>query len=465
MGQLPGLNCLNYPNVIRPLVMKLPTSLQRKWDERVVDFALLNDDLYPDFKEFAAEVRKRARLKNHPNVTTYANPKTEPYGKRRSKGRDEAEHKQVLVGNADSQLPINQVKHCQFHNRDGHDIIECKAFIKKTMQERSDWTKKNGLCFRCFCKDHIAKNCKVPVKCQKCESEGHLTLFHYERKDKDKTENEKPKEEVTSSCTDLCSGTQGLSCSKIILVDVFLEGKPNNVHRVYTIIDEQSNALMVTPALADLLGCHGPKEKYLLSTCSDSKVTKFGRRVQGLSMRSTKGNTFQPPTLIECDRIPSDKKEIPSPDLLHKFPHLRDIASEIPSIDPNAQIHLLNGRDAPELLKVRAFKNGPQGAPWAHKLLLGWIVSGQICVDRLGGPVHVQAHRTVSMKNGETSNHPTDLDSFNADIVLCPNQFKIQERPASKTGDQDVFRTQSDDNEKPTPIEDRHFLDIMEKTV
>ena len=85
IDQLPGFNCLNYPNVIRPLVMKLPKSIQRKWDKRVVEFALLKDDLYPDFKEFAAEVKKRARLKNHPNVRTYGNQKTDQLGKRKVK--------------------------------------------------------------------------------------------------------------------------------------------------------------------------------------------------------------------------------------------------------------------------------------------------------------------------------------------------------------------------------------------
>ena len=157
-----------------------------------------------------------------------------------------------------------------------------------------------------------------------------------------------------------------------------------------------------------------------------------------------KGNTFQLPTLIECGRIPSAKKEIPSPDLLYKFSHLRDISSEIPPIDPNTKIHLLISRDAPKRLTVRAFKNGLQGAPWAHKLLLGWTVSGQICVYRLGGLVHVQAHRTVCIKNNDMLNHPTDL---NADVVPCTNHI------------------QSDDNEKAMSIDDRRFLNIMEKSI
>ncbi len=282
MTQLLGLRCLNYPNVIRPLVKKLPISLQCKWDERVMEVASLNKDLYPDFQEFAAEVRKRARLKNHPNITAYGNTTPDMPGKRKGKGLDTEEYKRVLFGITEGQTSDNEEKYCRFHGRQGHDILECKAFAKNTLQERSDWTKKNGLCFRCFSKDHIAKNCKVPVKCKKCDSVRHLTLFHFEQQKKPEKEDPEPK--VTSSCTDLCSGTQDLSCSKIILVDVFLERQPNKVQQVYAIIDEQSNASMVTPALADLLGCHGPKEKYLLSTCSDNKVVKFGHRIQGSTL-------------------------------------------------------------------------------------------------------------------------------------------------------------------------------------
>ena len=95
------------------------------------------------------------------------------------------------------------------------------------------------------------------------------------------------------------------------------------------------------------------------------------------------------PTLIECDHIPQNKKEIPTPTIVRRFPHLQDIADHIPPFDPNAKIQILIGRDAPELLKVRASKNGPKGAPWAQRLLLGWTVSGQACLDRMGGPVHL----------------------------------------------------------------------------
>ena len=204
-------------------IMKLPGHLQRKWDERVVEFASMNYDLYADFEVFAREVRKYARLKNHPNVTVYENLRIDIPRGRKDRYKDE-DHR-ILKGNTESQSPSSEEKHCQFHDRQGHDILERKAFARKTLQQRSDWTKKSGLCFRCFAKGHIAKNCKIPVKCQKCDSVRHLTLFHFDQQKK--SEREDQKEEVTSSCTDLCSGTQGLPCSKIVLLDVFLEREPD----------------------------------------------------------------------------------------------------------------------------------------------------------------------------------------------------------------------------------------------
>ena len=159
---------------------------------------------------------------------------------------------------------------------------------------------------------------------------------------------------------------------RIVLVDVFQEKQPDLVHRVYAILDDkQSNASMVSPHLTDRLGADCPKEKFLLSTCSVEKELKYGRRVTGLFVKSVGGEVFKLPTLVECDCIPRDESEIPTPGIARKFSHLKEIADQIPPLNPNANIEILIGRDAPELLKVRAFINGPKGAPWAQKLNLG----------------------------------------------------------------------------------------------
>ena len=63
------------------------------------------------------------------------------------------------------------------------------------------------------------------------------------------------------------------------------------------------------------------------------------------------------PTQVECNQIPQGKEEILTPEVAREFSNLRDIAGEIPPIH-SMRIHILIGRYAPELLKVRAFQNG-----------------------------------------------------------------------------------------------------------
>ena len=145
--------------------------------------------------------------------------------------------------------------------------------------------------------------------------------------------------------------------------------KLHEFRRVYAIIDEQSNSSLVSTELADELGADGPEEKYFLTTCSGTKETKYGRRVTDV-VQSVSGAAAHLPTTNES------KREIPTLEMARRFPHLQEIANEIPPLDGTANIHLLIRRDAPELLKVREFRNGPKGTPWAQKLSLGWTIIG-----------------------------------------------------------------------------------------
>ena len=255
-----------------------------------------------------------------------------------------------------------------------------------------------------------------------------------------------------------------MSCSKLVLVDVVSKERPKSICRVYAIIDDQSNSSLITSELADELGATGPEEKYYLTTCSGEKEAKYGRRVTGVVLKSLKGTESELPTLVECSNIPRDKQEIPTPEMARRFPHLSDIANEVPQLDGNAEIHLLIGRDAPELLKVREFRNGPKGAPWAQKTSLGWTIIGQMCLDLVGGPVHVRACRTslLAADPGEKS-----METNNYEFLPCPNQFTVKESFLEQKRDiaDNVFITSREDNDVSLSCEDRKFLDIMETGV
>ena len=83
-------------------------------------------------------------------------------------------------------------------------------------------------------------------------------------------------------------------------------------------------------------------------------------------------------SLVECTNIPED---IAMPKMVRECSHLKEIAHEIPPYDPKANVEILTRREAPELLKITAFRNGPKGASWAQKLDMGWTISSQMCLN------------------------------------------------------------------------------------
>jgi len=461
---LPGLACLNFPMAITPIVQRMPASLKSKWEKEVAQYAEKNNDAYPGFHRLAQIVRKQAIIKNHPNITA-----GETLNTRR---RTEPSRKTLATRLERSQtLPTSQPtpsnddsKHCPFHDRRGHTLSECKAFESKTLQEKTAWIKKASLCFLCFSKSHVAKNCDGNISCDICSDKRHNTLLH---KDKQTVNSTDDPSDINAKCTTICDHNGGLSCSKIVLVDVYRTSDPKDKRRVYAVIDDQSNASLVSSELLDEMGVDSPREKYYLSTCSSSSEVKYGRKVSDLTVCSiVEGKEFSLPQLTECDAIPCDKREIPSPQMVKRFPHLESIADEIPALDANANIQLLLGRDAPELLKVRAFKNGPRGAPWAQRLNLGWTVSGQTCLDLADRNIHIKARKTnLVQRTQETSPKGSSLHGEECDVTPCPNHFTLTTelpRNVEKALSRDVFHTQSDDNEASLSVEDRKFIRIMQ---
>lgn len=178
------------------------------------------------------------------------------------------------------------------------------------------------------------------------------------------------------------------------------------------------------------------------------------------------------PTLIECNYIPDDCSEIPSPDIVQHFAHLKSVANEIPTIDPEAKILLLLGRDVLCVHKVREQRNGPYNAPYAQHLDFGWVIVGNVCLGSAHKPTAINTFRTSILMNGRPSL-----------CTPCPNQILVTEKFAAephsvlpehaarclrsmRTGcnlGNNIFeRTQHDDSIA-FSMEDRMFIKLMDK--
>ena len=177
---------------------------------------------------------------------------------------------------------------------------------------------------------------------------------------------------ISASCTEVCgSPVTTKSCSKICLASVYVNGQPETKIKAYAVTDDQINCSLAKPELLELLKLKEEATPYTLKTCSGTSQVQ-GRRAKGLVIESLDGSKrHHLPVLMECDTIPDEREEIPTPAVARLHTHLRSIADQIPELDPKAKILLLIGKDAPQLHKVYESRNGPRKAPWGQRLNLG----------------------------------------------------------------------------------------------
>lgn len=358
----------------------------------------------------------------------------------------------------------------------------------KTLDVRKAYLKEKHICFKCCAStSHLTKNCDKSVQCKECNSNKHLAALHpgpvpwkslssavKEDHGGEQQEDETP--EVMSKCTEVCGDSFGSrSCAKICLVRVYPAGQREKAVEAYAVLDEQSNKSLAKTELFDLLGIGENAAPYTLRTCSGIVETS-GRRASNLIVESIDGNVqISLPSLIECDMMPDDHSEIPSAEIAHHYSHLKPVAEKIPAIDPDAAILLLLlGRDILRVHKVCKQYNGPNNAPYAQQLDLGWVIVGEVCLRGAHKPSSVNVYRTDVLPTGRTS----FLRSCYS-VIYIQEKFdkrrsthgiqtlKEMDILADDTDDlgSTVFKRTKEDEKIALSIEDQAFLEIMDKNV
>ncbi|XP_073512411.1 uncharacterized protein [Phyllobates terribilis] len=343
------------------------------------------------------------------------------------------------------------------------------------MQDCKSFLKENCICYKCCSSSsHLAKDCNVSVKCSECGTADHNPALHpgsapWSAKNT-LTDSEHGGEErntttttpeITSQCTEICKGSiDSRSGSKICLVRVYPKGHRDKAVKLYAILDDQSNRSLARSAFFNLFNVKGPNTPYSLKTCAGTVMTA-GRKVADYQIESIDGQFSQPlPAITECNQIPDNRSEIPTPDVAIHHAHLKHIAHLIPQLDHQAQIVLLLGRDILQVHKVRRHINGPRNTPYAQRLDLGWVIVGDVCLGRMHTPTTATSMLTKMLENGRPSL-----------FQPCNNDFHIKELPYSTQlpnsyEDQlgcAVFQRTKQDNLLAMSIEDKLFLEIMDK--
>ncbi|KAJ8369536.1 hypothetical protein SKAU_G00095640 [Synaphobranchus kaupii] len=436
-GFLPGLAYLDTSRGVNPIVEKLPYGLQERW---------MTQEVMPK-----------------PAANSTETPS--------------------------SKMDVD--KQCPIHKKP-HPLKRCRGFRTKTLEECKAFLKESGICCRCCSStNHMARDCKMAIQCKECDSNKHVTALHPGPapgtiKDPDSEHSGEEKDEaspdIISKCTEVCGEASSFrSCSKICLIKVHPEGQPDISQRVYAVLDDQSNRSLARSEFFDLFNLKGADSPYTLRTCAG--VTEMsGRRGTGFIAQPLDGSLSVPlPTLIECNHMPDDRSEIPTPEAAKHHSHLRRIAHLIPALDPDAQILLLLGRDVLQVHKVRGQHNGPNNAPYAQRLDLGWVVIGEVCLGTAHKPNGVAAYRTNVLENGRHShfspcpNHLVLKENFTMRTSERPLSSQNQQLPhltyssvqnaVDRSLGSKIFERTEDDNKVTPSIEDKQFIQLMDKEV
>lgn len=469
--KLCGLAYLDTARGVRPIVEKLPYPLQERWMSQGSRFKRDYNVSFPPFSFFKEFVCSEAEVRNDPSFKTLSltcapqrKEKCAPVRHPVAVNKTNVTQDQISSPvKSTEKIPVNPEKQCPIHNKP-HPLSKCRGFVKMTLDERKKLLKEHMICYRCCAStSHMAKNCQAPIKCLECASDKHVSAMHFSGTSVVQSSSQPPpcaedggeeetKQERSSNCTKVCGiGQSGKSCSKIILVNVYPSGQQQRSMRMYAVLDDQSNLSLARSEFFDKFDIHGTEAPYSITTCMGA-TQAYGRRAHGYVIESLDKETcLQLPTLIECDNLPNNRKEIPTPEVAYHHNHLNKIASEIPPLDPNAEILLLIGRDLLRVHKVRKQINGLNNEPFAQKLDLGWVVVGDVCVNGMHGPPTVSSMKTYISDSGR----PTFLG--------CENKIKVRDLYTETLDTLSVFSRTIHDHQLAPSIEDKRFLEIMEK--
>ena len=89
-------------------------------------------------------------------------------------------------------------------------------------------------------------------------------------------------------------------------------------------------------------------------------------------------NPVELPRAYTRQEIPADTEQIPTPEIVSRIEHLKEIASEIPVYDPELEIGLLIGSNCPNALIPLSVPPNEGDDPFALQLKHGWTVSGPL---------------------------------------------------------------------------------------
>ena len=438
----PDLFNMNLASGREELRRKLPERIQNEWRKVGQAHEDRNGGHHPGFNIFVDFVKRQSRLQSNQNYETIFTKPTP---------RNSIRTLQTAVNN-DPPLPLPEAnertsqspkKHCPIHNVSSHSLLHCFAFKKMPYPEKHRIMVEQRVCFRCL-GAHRASNCDSDVECEEC-GQGHLTFLHRTPTSTRNTTLHDNQEDIPASnsvlCTKVCGSTQGINCSKTLLVEVTMDDAPGKKLNCYCILDEQSNTTLVDNRLVEYFGVDFPVQDYSINFVSENiELMASGQQVKGLKVRGiNQTELVSLPVAPSCQNIANTSDEVASPALVRSHEHCKQFAKFFPEYNPHAEVLLLIGRNCGRAMMTECLT---KKEPYVHRSPLGYSLVGNACP--------------------KTTSRYTPKKVFKTKITPQKSiEVKYMFPPKVRDQDFDVFEKTKEDDHPGQSKEDREFISIM----
>ena len=249
--------------------------------------------------------------------------------------------------------------------------------------ERIEFVKSNGLCLGCLKYGHMKKDCRGKKVCSTCKG-FHRTSLHTNVPKPEGKPGTSPKNssaEVTPHRVNTHEPEDGGFCdshSLIVPVWLYQRGYPEKKELVYALLDDQSDACFVSEEILQKLAISGPQVELKLSTVLGEDFIAC-QKINDLVVPGVNENqeVMLPKTYLRKE-IPAKRGQIPRPETVKKWPHLKRIKEHLLPYQHDTYVGLLIGANCTKAIKPREVIPGADDDPYAVRTTLGWGVIGVI---------------------------------------------------------------------------------------
>lgn len=514
MKTMQSIGDLNSTETLRLVSSKLPSYSGVKWCRHAHE-ARTKSKKIVTFGDFVKFVKEEAELANDPIFSPSAlkaerKKSDTPFrmGRRTrpSKGDNSSSASAFAVSSTqphNSFVPLSKPsaeqpdQTCPLCNGQ-HTLVKCNKFLKKSVDDRSEFLRSKGLCYGCFGSGHVSSGCRNRATCKEC-GRRHHTLLHIvkpnnQRPDSKMTatpqtsskketpcEKSPPADSANSNLISVVNNSSSepgnvITNCRIVQVVLFHKENPLKTVNVYALLDDASDTTFVTTQVTRELNIEGVGTYLDLCTMLGRERLAV-KRVDGLVVqRLDKRAQVELPKAYARESIPSRRDQIPRPETANNWPHLMKIKDKIPPYDGKVEIGLLIGCNCPRAIKPTEVIKGKSEEPYAVRTLLGWSIVGPVATTDAPEDDHTSdstCHRTVAREiipgslgrelsfvfNGKTKEviNPSAINQmFELDFVEHKNKSKQglskEDRNFLEIAEQGIHRCEDGHYELPLPL-------------